>query len=73
MNALEQALIDEAFEKIELFKNGTNDISLKVHKLKGKLAHCYSFSVNYHIRIVFCYEKKNEAVLLTIGNHGVYK
>ena len=69
----EYSLKEEVREKIELFKERKNHRHLKVHKPKGKLTGCYSFSVNYRYRIVFIYEKKDKAVLLAIGDHDVYK
>lgn len=64
----------EAIEKIELFKDEKNHQQLKVHKLKGRLQKRFSFSVNYKIRIIFQYSKKNknEVVLLSIGDHSIY-
>jgi len=72
-NRLEVALQDEVMEKIELFKDEKNHKYLKVHKLHGVLSGRYSFSVNYKTRIVFSYLSKNEAVLLAVGDHDVYK
>jgi len=72
-NALNPELQEEVLEKIELFQSTRNHKQLKVHKLKGRLKGKYSFSVNYQTRIVFVYEKKNEAVLLAVGDHDVYK
>ncbi|MBU6431235.1 MAG: hypothetical protein KGJ58_03275 [Patescibacteria group bacterium] len=69
----ETALQEETFEKIELFKDTKNHKQLKVHKLNGVLSGRYSFSVNYKTKIVFLYLSKNEAVLLSIGDHDVYK
>jgi len=73
LKSLETELIDEVLEKIELFKNGKNLDTLKIHKLHGKLAGRYSFSVNYKYRIVFKYQSKTEVILLAIGDHDVYK
>ena len=70
---LEQALFQELVEKIELLKHEKNHNILKVHKLHGALSDCYSFSVNYKIRVVFQYETTSEIVLLTVGDHDVYK
>lgn len=70
---LETALQEEAFEKIELFKETKNHKQLKVHKLNGVLSGRYSFSVNYKTRIVFTHLSKTEAVLLTVGDHDAYK
>ncbi len=73
LKSLPGELQEEAIEKIELFKNRQNHRMLRVHKLKGNLREVFSFSVNYRIRIVFEYNSKNEAALLSIGDHDVYK
>jgi plasmid maintenance system killer protein len=73
LHALPRALQDEAIEKIELLKHPAHHRALKVHKLHGQLAGCYSFSVNYQTRVVFEYLSKTEIVLLTIGDHDVYQ
>ena len=70
---LESALQEEVFEKIEIFKDEKNHKQLKVHKLNGVLSGRYSFSINYKFRIVFVYLSKKEAVLLSVGDHEVYK
>lgn len=72
-NKLEKSLQDEVIEKVELFKNDPKNKQLKIHKLKGELKKFYSFSVNYSYRIIFLYETKNSVVLLSIGDHSVYK
>lgn len=66
-------LREEAFLRIELFKDSTNHQSLKVHKLKGRLKDFYSFSVTYSHRIVFMYQNKDTVVFLAIGDHSIYK
>ena len=73
LKKLEPALQSEALTKIDLFKNRRNHNYLEVHKNKGKLLGCSSFSVNYKYRIVFEYSSKSVVVLLTIGDHDVYK
>ena len=72
LKSLETELIDEVLEKIELFRNEKNLGSLKIHKLHGKLAGRYNFSVNYKYRIVFRYQSKKEVVFLAIGDHDIY-
>ena len=72
-NALETALKEETYEKIDLFRDKKNHQKLKVHKLIGRLAGRYSFSLNYRYRIVFSYLAKDTAVFLAIGDHDVYK
>lgn len=71
-NKLEPELQEEILEKIDFFKDNKKHKQLKVHRLKGRLSGRYSFSVNYKVRIVFSYLSKNEVVLLTVGDHGVY-
>ena len=73
LNKLHTEFQEEVLEKIELLKDTSNHKHLKVHKLHGRLAGRYSFSVNYRIRIVFAYLSKQEIVLLAIGEHGVYE
>jgi plasmid maintenance system killer protein len=46
---------------------------MKTHKLKELLNDRYSFTVYHTYRIVFQYLSKEEAVLLCIGDHDVYK
>ncbi|MCX6717419.1 MAG: type II toxin-antitoxin system mRNA interferase toxin, RelE/StbE family [Candidatus Taylorbacteria bacterium] len=72
-NEAETSLQEEIREKINLFKDKSNHQSLKVHKLRGPLKDRYSFSVNYKTRIVFRFTSKNEAVLLDVGDHDLYK
>ncbi|HEY4523511.1 MAG TPA: hypothetical protein VJK04_01400 [Candidatus Paceibacterota bacterium] len=72
LNRLDSKLQQEAIEKIELFKDKKNHKQLKVHRLHGRLAGRYSFSVNYKTRVVFCYLSKKEVALLAIGDHAVY-
>ncbi len=72
-NSLENDLQEEVVLKIELFKDKNNHKALQVHKLHGRLKDCYSFSVNYKIRIVFNYASKKEAVLLAVDDHDIYK
>ena len=74
LDKLEPGLQEEAIYKIKLFADKKNHEILKVHKLKGRLDNCYSFSVNYKTRIVFSYssKSKNEAILLAIGDHDIY-
>jgi len=58
---------------ITLFINNPFDSSLKVHKLSGKLANYWSFSVDYHIRILFEFITDESVGFIDIGTHEVYK
>lgn len=73
LNKLDKGLQEEVLERIELFKKVENHRLLKVHKLHGQLSDCFSFSINYKVRIVFEYLSKSEVVLLYIGDHDIYK
>lgn len=57
----------------KIFLQNPFDPRLKTHKLKGKLKEFYSFSVSYHWRIVFHFEKEDVVILDNIGTHEVYK
>ncbi|MAG12099.1 MAG: hypothetical protein CMI52_04845 [Parcubacteria group bacterium] len=75
LKTLERDLLEEVYEKIELFRDQKNHKKLKVHKLSGRLKGRYSFFVNYKIRIVFRYlkTKPKSAYLMAIGGHDIYK
>ncbi|MBK5215892.1 MAG: type II toxin-antitoxin system mRNA interferase toxin, RelE/StbE family [Candidatus Pacebacteria bacterium] len=73
LNKLNEDLQEEVLEKIGLFNNKDNHVLLKVHKLHGELKEFYSFSVNYKIRIVFIWSDNNKVILVSIGDHDVYK
>ncbi len=74
IRAFPASVQNEIFEKVSLFEERKNHQALRVHKLKGRLKGCYSFSVTSSIRIVFCYgdEKPKDVHLLTVGDHDVY-
>lgn len=60
-------------KKIDIFKNNPKHPSLKTHKLNGVLDGYLSFSIDYKIRIVFEYGKKDTVHFLKIGDHDVYR
>lgn len=62
-----------AEKKINMFKINHRHPSLKTHKLSGALDNYFSFSVDYQLRIVFEYGKKDIVHFLKIGSHDVYK
>ncbi len=66
---LEQRLKEEVKEKISLFRSEKNHASLKIHRLHGRFKSCFSFTINYKIRIVFKYEDKKTVNLLYVGSH----
>ena len=72
LKKLPKDLQEEVFQKVLLFGKDIKHPSLKVHKLQGHLKDLFSFSVNYSYRIVFK-KIKDEAVLLEVGTHDIYK
>ena len=75
LKRLHPEIQEEAFKRLELFKDPNNHRFLRVHKLKGKYKDKYAFSINYQIRIMFKWLSKNKdhAVVLTIDDHDLYR
>lgn len=62
--------IEEKFwEKIDIFYENPFDIQLKTHKLSGKLKNLWSFSIDFSIRVIFCFESKDLVTFIDIGTH----
>ena len=57
------------WKKLELFKNNPFELSLRTHKLSGKLKDLWSFSLEYDVRVIFYFTDNGDAVLVDIGNH----
>jgi mRNA-degrading endonuclease YafQ of YafQ-DinJ toxin-antitoxin module len=60
------------FKKEKLFLENIFYPSLKTHKLSGRQEGSFSFSVDYHYRVVFDKLADNEVLLLEIGTHEIY-
>jgi addiction module RelE/StbE family toxin len=69
---LSESLREEVNEKIKLFQKDPTHSFLKIHKLKGKLAGCLSFSVNYQYRVIFEFVGKDAIRLFAVGKHEIY-
>ena len=70
---LEPQIREAVSEVVSEFTNEKNHKRLKVHKLHGRLAGLYSFSVDYKHRIVFQWMSKKQVLLLDFGDHSVYE
>lgn len=46
---------------------------LKTHKLSGRLEAYWSFSIDYHYRIIFRVVKPKILLLVDVGTHEVYR
>ncbi len=67
----------ELQEEVELclaeLRKNPKLLSLKVHKLTGKLKGFLSCSVNYRYRIIFEWDDQRTIAVLSVGNHDVYR
>ena len=63
----------KAIRKEKLFRQNIFHSSLLTHKLAGKLANYWSFSLDYHWRIVFRFLKEGKVLFVDVGTHDVYK
>lgn len=63
----------KAQKKEKIFRQDIFQPTLLTHKLSGKLKNYWSFSIDYHWRIVFRFLKKDEVLLVDVGTHEVYR
>jgi hypothetical protein len=72
---LDPALQHEVKKRIEEFKDRKNHRKLEVHKLGFKLKGKLGFSIDFHNRVVFHYDEKDDniAYLLGVGDHEIYR
>jgi mRNA-degrading endonuclease YafQ of YafQ-DinJ toxin-antitoxin module len=70
---LDPQLQEEVEITIEKLKDSRNHQSLRVHKLSGRLRQFHSCSINYRERIFFEFQDNRIIVLLTVGNHDIYR
>jgi addiction module RelE/StbE family toxin len=60
-------------KRMELFLENPFDPVLKTHKLTGKLKDYHSFSIDFHNRIMFRFEREDTVEFIDVGTHGIYK
>ncbi|MFH1894871.1 MAG: type II toxin-antitoxin system RelE/ParE family toxin [Patescibacteria group bacterium] len=63
----------KAKEKDEIFRRNPFAPALRAHKLKGKLANYWSYSVNINYRVLFRFIDKNSGIYFDVGTHQIYK
>jgi mRNA interferase YafQ len=59
-------------DTLQLLSHDPYDVRLKTHKLHGKLKDTYSCYLDYDLRIIFDFERKEDDIviyLIDIGNH----
>jgi addiction module RelE/StbE family toxin len=63
-----------ANKQVSVFRVNPFDVRLDTHRLHGKLKGQWSFSVDKRYRIVFEFwdKKRDEVVLIDIGNHNLF-
>jgi addiction module RelE/StbE family toxin len=62
-------LAERFLRRLELFTDDPYHPSLKTHKLKGELSNLWSFSIDYDLRVIFFFVKKDEVIFENIGTH----
>ncbi len=55
------------------FRANAMDSRLRAHPLKGELNGYWSYSVNYHLRILFRFIQKDEVIYYDLGTHEIYR
>jgi len=73
LNNLPRDIQSLVVKKDELFRLNPFDARLRTHRLKGKLADYWAYSVNYHYRILFKFKNEFEVVYFDVGTHEVYR
>lgn len=63
----------KAEEKEKIFRVNPFDNRLKTHKLSGRLADCFAFSIDYRYRIIFEFLDGKKLIFHAIGDHSIYK
>lgn len=61
-----------AIKREQIFRNNNHDPRLKTHRLTGKFAGYWAFSINYQYRIIFKYVKE-DIWFMDVGTHEIYK
>ncbi len=65
----DQELKRRFWEALELFSEDPFNPRLRTHKLTGKLEGLLAFSVAFDRRVIFKFVRKNEVLLVDIGDH----
>jgi addiction module RelE/StbE family toxin len=70
---LSKDMLEQFENKQRLFLKDPFHPSLKTHKLSGRMAGLYSFSINYQYRVIFQYIDTDFVLFLDIGTHDIYE
>ncbi len=64
-----QDLKKKFWNTLKLFTKNPFNQKLKTHKLRGKLEGLWALSITYDCRLIFKFIKKDEVLLIDIGEH----
>jgi addiction module RelE/StbE family toxin len=59
--------------KGRLFEQEPFHLLLRTHKLTGRLAGLWSFSLDFRHRVIFRFIGESEVELLRVGDHSIYR
>ena len=69
---LSRNLRERIASREDLFRNYPFHMSLKIHKLHGKMKDKWAFSINNRYRIMFEFVSEDTVRFLDIGTHDIY-
>jgi len=70
LTAQHQADFEQALQR---FIDNPFDPRLRTHKLKGKWAGFWAFSINHSHRVLFKFSGKETVDLINVGDHSIYR
>ena len=73
LKRLPRHIQEKAVERGALFRADCFDPRLDTHRLGRELAGYWSYSVDYHYRVMFRFVSDHEVIYFDIGTHGIYK
>lgn len=72
MEKLSLDLQKKSHKKEAIFRLNPFSSQLKTHKLHGMLKDYWSYSVDYHYRVVFRFVNSHEVLFFDIDSHHIY-
>lgn len=63
----------KSLEKLEIFAKNPLYVSLRLHKLQGKLNGMRSISIDMEYRIILQPQDNDDILLISIGTHSIYE
>lgn len=69
---LSQSIQKKADERDRIFKENPFDSRLATHKLHGRFAGFWAYSVDYRYRVIFVFDDSHTVIYHDIGLHHIY-